>query len=337
MKKWKGDSLRDMNAYLFVHFVGMESSQEEEQIYFSISEDGKEWRTLNGGRPFLKSDVGEQGVRDPYITCSPETGKYYIFATDLSIYRRSLKGSRKLQWELCQNRRADNPFPGSQNIVVWESDDLLHWSDARLEKVAPDDGGCYWAPECIWDKEKGAFMVFGASRTAENQYDALQIFRCYTKDFREFTRPELYMDERKNISSGHPMHVLDTTITECNGIYYRIYKTDRIKIDKADSLNGKWEEVTSNIHEIAPCHEGPSICRLINSSKWCLMLDALSEPKGYHPFVTCDLAGGQFEPSDEIILPEGIRFRHGTLTQISEDEYRRLRDADLKKVEAEEL
>lgn len=313
-----------MNAYLFVHFVGTDSNEDEEQIYFSISKNGREWKTLNSGRTFLKSNVGECGVRDPYITRSPETGRYYVFATDLSIFRRSLTGERAVQWDLCQNRRQDNPSPGSQNIVVWESDDLVCWSDARLEKVAPDDGGCYWAPECIWDKEKESFMVFGASRTARHDYDALQIFRSYTKDFRIFTEPELYMDERNDRSTGSPMHVFDTTITECDGMYYRIYKTDRIKIDMAESLDGEWRQVETNIHEIAPCHEGPTICRLNDSKKWCLMLDALSEPKGYHPFVTEDLAGGQFEPSDEIILPETLRFRHGTLIQIGMEEYERL-------------
>lgn len=311
-----------MNAYLFVHFIGAERNEEEEQIYFSVSKNGKDWTVLNDKKPVLKSDVGERGVRDPYITRSPETGKYYVFATDLSIYNRSLKDEEKVLWWQCQNRLPDNPNPGTQSIVVWESDDLVNWSDARLEKVAPDTGGCYWAPECVWDKNKNAFMVFGASRVAENAFDFLQIYRCYTKDFKTFTKAELFMDERKNTDS--PMHVFDATITECDGKYYRIYKTDRIKIDVADSLNGEWKSVDTNIHNVADCHEGPSICRMLNSDEWCLMLDSLSEPKGYHPFVTKDLARGQFIASDEITLSEDVKFRHGTLTQITEDEYNRL-------------
>lgn len=318
-----------MDTYLFVHFVGTQDSEDDEQVYFSISKDGKNWHTLNGGKPFLKSDVGEKGVRDPYITRSPETGKYYVFGTDLSIYYRKLIGDQMEQWLRCQNRRPDNPNPGSQSIVVWESNDLVHWSDARLAKVAPDDGGCYWAPECIWDKEKKAFMVFGASRTARRDYDVLQIFRSYTRDFRNFTPAELYMDESSDLSTGEPMHVFDTTITEHNGKYFRIYKTDRIRIDMADSLDGVWQKVNTNIHEIASCHEGPTICRLIDSGKWCLMLDALSEPSGYHPFVTDDLALGQFYPSQEIVLPKNVKFRHGTLTRITFGEYERLKNYEI--------
>lgn len=319
-----------MDAYLFVHFVGTQENDDAEQVYFSISKDGKEWCTLNGGKPFLRSTVGEKGVRDPYVTRSPETGKYYVFGTDLSIYHRTQLGDQTEQWLRCQNRRPDNPNPGSQSIVVWESDDLVHWSDARLEKTAPDDGGCYWAPECIWDQEKKAFMVFGASRTASKDYDVLRIYRSYTKDFRSFTTPELYMDESNDLSSGSPQHVFDTTMAESDGKYFRVYKTDRIKIDMADSLDGPWQHVQTNIHEIATCHEGPTMCRLIGSGNWCLMLDCLAEPSGYHPFVTEDLASGQFHPSQEIILPKNMKFRHGTLTRITGEEYERLITLEMK-------
>lgn len=311
-------------AYLFVHFVGAEKSEEEEQIYFSVSVDGKEWILLNKGKPFLKNNVGEHGARDPYIVRSPETGKYYVIATNLSIFHRSITEESKLKWIQCQNRRKDNPNPGTQSIVIWESDDLLHWSDARLGKVAPDDGGCYWAPECVWDKNKNAFMVFGASRTERYDYDALQIYRCYTKDFITFTKPELYLDGRRDTSTGSPMNVFDMTITESNGMYYRIYKTDRIKIDVAETLDGTWMAVNTNIHEIASFHEGPTICRLNGSKNWCLMLDSLSDPKGYHPFVTEDLASGQFFLSNQIVLPEDVSFRHGTLITITSEEYSNL-------------
>lgn len=77
-----------MSAYLFVHFTGTESTPEHEQIYFSVSEDGRSWRILNGGKPVLISDVGEKGVRDPFIIQSEDGKHFYIIATDLSIYHR---------------------------------------------------------------------------------------------------------------------------------------------------------------------------------------------------------------------------------------------------------
>ena len=37
----------DMSAYLFVHFSGSEKNADDEQIYFSVSKNGKDWITLN--------------------------------------------------------------------------------------------------------------------------------------------------------------------------------------------------------------------------------------------------------------------------------------------------
>ena len=60
-------NLDDMSAYLFVHFVDTQEDATREQIYFSVSKDGKTWTTLNNKQPYLTSNVGTQGVRDPYI------------------------------------------------------------------------------------------------------------------------------------------------------------------------------------------------------------------------------------------------------------------------------
>ena len=54
-----------MAGYLFVHFIG--EQENGEQIYFAVSEDGMHWQDLNGGQPVLVSDIGESGVRDPFI------------------------------------------------------------------------------------------------------------------------------------------------------------------------------------------------------------------------------------------------------------------------------
>ena len=70
-------------GYLFVHFIGEQPMGE--QIYFSLSRDGMHWNDLNGGKPVLVSEIGEKGVRDPFILRNPLNGKYVIIATDLRI------------------------------------------------------------------------------------------------------------------------------------------------------------------------------------------------------------------------------------------------------------
>ena len=73
-----------MQAYLFVHFRE-KTTPDGEQVYFGLSRDGFHWEALNGGRPVLWAYYGDRGVRDFTITRSRTDGKFYIFATDLSL------------------------------------------------------------------------------------------------------------------------------------------------------------------------------------------------------------------------------------------------------------
>ncbi|MDO5398316.1 MAG: glycoside hydrolase family 43 protein [bacterium] len=306
-------------AYLFVHFVGSEDSPEAEQIYFSVSADGETWNILNNGKCVLASTISEKGVRDPYILRSSKNNKFYIIATDLSIHNRKRVTESKLAWKQCQNILPDNPNKGSKKIVVWESTDLVHWSDARLADAAPNDAGCYWAPKCIWDEEKQKFMVFGASRTAVDNYTYLRLYRSYTNDFKSFTRAELMMSEENR-------HIFDASIVKDKGKYYCIYKSsDRLKLDCADTLDGEWTAVDTNIHAVAPCHEGPAICKINGEDAWLVMLDSLIPPGGYEPFVTKDLSSGKFIGLEaEVKFPQNVKCRHGSLLTITKEEYNRL-------------
>ena len=104
-----------MAGYLFVHFTG--EQKDGEQIYFSVSRDGLHWTDLNDGKPVLYSHIGECGVRDPFPVKNPLNGRYYLIATDLRIE----KGEG---WQAAQER-------GSRDIIIWESEDLVHWEKER--------------------------------------------------------------------------------------------------------------------------------------------------------------------------------------------------------------
>lgn len=316
----KSDGRICKEAYMFVHFTGTQSTEDEEQIYFSVSADGRKWQALNGGRKVLASTVGEKGVRDPFIVRHPLNGKFYIIATDLSIYNREKSVDGESAWRQCQNILPDNPNPGSPNIVVWESENLVAWSELRLACVAPEDGGCYWAPKAIWDEKKQAFMVCGASRTSVDQYTWLRLYRSYTTDFIVFSKPELILDESKK-----GLHVFDASYIRADGRFYRIYKTDRIRMDSADLLDGPWRAVDTNLPEIASCHEGPTICKMNGEKGWLLMLDCLTTQGGYEPFVTEDISKGQFRSiKQQCNFPDEIKYRHGSLLAITKKEYNAL-------------
>lgn len=299
------------NGYLFVHFVGTESTPMEEQIYFSVSTDGVEWRTLNGGKPILISELGEKGVRDPFILRGEE-GKFFIIATDLSIYHRS---DNPQSWIDCQQN-------GSKSIVVWESDDLTHWSDARMVEVAAKDAGCTWAPEAIYDRERKMYMVYWASQAAFDGFKKQRIYRAYTKDFKTFTPAEIYIDNEES--------AIDTCILENEGTYYRFTKDETHKavtMMKSKSLSKGWEDVkTYTVNgqkgDTVIGFEGPTIFKYHGENKWCLLLDNFIKHAGYKPFVTTDLDKGEF------VSPKEIKFdaiyRHGTVTPITAEEYDRL-------------
>lgn len=308
----------DLQAYMFVHFVGSEQTENEEQVYFSVSKDGQNWNILNGAKPVLTSEVGEKGVRDPYILRTKDN-KFVVIGTDLSIYNRGKEDPSADKWNECQNAREDNPHPGSNNIVIWKSDNLVDWSKSELLQIAPDDAGCAWAPECIWDEEKQAYMIFFASRTSADDYTWLRLYRVYTTDFENFTEPELYME-------GNEKHIFDTTIIEADGMYYRIYKDDRLRMQKSNSLSGEWTDATNNIHNVASNHEGPTICKINGEEKWCMMADGLSSKnKGYKAFYTDSLATGMFT-AGSVSFPSSITYRHGGIMPITADEYHMLID-----------
>lgn len=301
---------QEMEAYMFVHFVGAEGSANDEQIYFSVSKDGTSWQTLNQTRPVLKSNVGEKGVRDPHIIRSPQGDKFYLIATDLSIYHRH--GA----WGESQTK-------GSQSIVIWESTDLINWSAPRLRKIAREDAGCTWAPESIWDNEREAYMVFWASKTQDSWTH--RIYRCYTTDFDTFTEPELYIES--------DVSWIDTTFIEQDGVYYRFTKNEDgsalyVFMEKSTSLSGEFELVSTYTLNGKPAsemqgYEGPTAYKLNGVNKWCLLLDNYGNSAGYKPFVTDDISTGRFVSGEDFNFG-GTTFRHGTVMPITMNEYNAL-------------
>ena len=140
----------DYTDYFFAYFAG-EGYSDGEQIYFASSQDGLNWDDLNNNKPVLTSTLGEKGVRDPFIIRSPEGDKFYLIATDLKI-----NGGNG--WTAAQNN-------GSQSLMVWESTDLVNWSDQRMVEVSADiDAGCTWAPEATYDELTGEYVVYWASK-----------------------------------------------------------------------------------------------------------------------------------------------------------------------------
>ncbi|NOU79012.1 family 43 glycosylhydrolase [Paenibacillus sp. LMG 31459] len=300
-------SNNNYSGYLLVHFIGEEP--DGEQVYFSYSEDGLHWTDLNAGLPVLRSDLGEKGVRDPFIVRSPADDKFYLIATDLRI--ASGKG-----WPAAKEE-------GSRDIIVWESADLVNWSSPWAVTVGIPGAGNVWAPEAIYDEAADEFLVFWASATQEphEQERKHKIYSARTRDFRKLTAAEKYMEREDSI--------IDTTIIEHKGIYYRYSKdgtTDNIRVEQGNSLAGDaFTNVSAPALEAIMGLEGPQIYKFNDREEWCLIADRFAEKKGYLPLVTSDLAGGDFRvvPEDSFDLGKNKK-RHGGVLPITADECSRL-------------
>lgn len=292
--------MQDFN-YVFAYFTG--ESEDGEQIYFSTSEDGFHWEDFNDGKPALISSVGERGVRDPFLFQSVLDQQYYLLGTDLRI-------AGGCSWEEARDA-------GSRKIVIWTSEDLIHWSAPWVYAVDIGNAGCAWAPEAIYDKHRGAYLVFWASCTGGKQI----IYASYTKDFKHFTECFPYME--------YPYDVIDATIVEADGKYYRFFKDERekyIRIDCGTNLHGRFEEMKSETLRGLTGVEGPIVYPLKETGGWCLMIDQFAKGGGYRPLRCRSLEACDFSviPKTEYDMGRSKK-RHGSVLLVEHEVWRRLR------------
>mgnify|MGYP002510393895 CR=1 FL=1 len=305
-------------AYLFVHFKE-KTTPDGEQVYFGLSKDGLVWEEVNHGQPVLWAYYGDKGVRDFTITKCEKTEKYYIFATDLSL-SYGMRNQYHHSWdEIGRN--------GSKCLAVWESADLVSWSEQRLVKIGDEDFGCLWAPDIIYDRAADDYVLHWSSSHRSDGYGRKAIYYSRTKDFEHFSKPEvLYRKE----DSG----VIDSAMYEENGKYYLFVKSEaspqNIILLEAENVTGPFKRIEAFDESMAAIEKGqyeaPTAVRLENG-KWGLFLDYYGVPgegQGYVPFMADSLASGRFVQSDESFhFPYG--FKHGTILKISGEEYDRIR------------
>ena len=304
-------------AYLFVHFRE-KRTPDGEQVYFGISRDGFHWESLNGGKPILWCYYGDKGARDFTVTFCRETGKYVILATDLSL-AYGMRGKYHNSWQEVSRK-------GSKCLALWESEDLLHWSEQRLVQIGDEKFGCLWAPDVIYDREAKEYVVHWSSSHEENGYGKKAIYCCRTKDFEQFSAPELLY--------RHPEEeVIDSAIYEEKGAYYMFVRRGgavcRNILLRSENLKGPYEQMPAFDESTAQLQQGvyeaPTAVKL-EDGRWCLFLDYFGVPgagQGYVPFVADSLESGDFVRADEkFMFPYG--YKHGTILTITPSQYEAL-------------
>ena len=345
----------DFGGYLFAHFIG-EQEGNQEQIYFALSEEGLKFKDMNGCKPVLISNVGECGVRDPYMYRSYEGDRFFLIATDLSIYNRG-------GWFQNEQGYYDASTTGSSNLVLWESTDLINWGKPRLLPVAPANAGMAWAPEMIYNEETGEYVIFFSSSimNPETKMKAKPntIFYVTTRDFVNFSDTKIFIDNQKD-PDGKAREIIDTTLIKIGDTYYSASKdgdnaeaNGGIRILKTKDLFNpdSWEKVL-NLTDLGlditglgvkaldnGDLEGPELL-LYNKKDWAdknvpeygIMMDRFMADLGYLPLKTTDLEDSKNKKNSWKLLSEDeysfdkLKKRHGTIISITYDEIKKLKE-----------
>ncbi len=298
------------NAYLYSYFRGnIYGKGESQHIHMSTSEDGFFWTALNDNEPILKAELGTKGVRDSFLIRSPEGDHFYLIGTDLDA-----NGG---DW-------ASYGGNGSRYIRVWESDDLINWSEERLMLIAPEKAACMWAPEATYDETTGEYVVYWA--TGLKGGDGKKIWYAKTRDFYTFTEPQIYKDVENKIT------FIDTSMIEYQGTFYRFTKNENeltILLETSDKVLGDFSLVKTKIAGESGV-EGPAIYKINGEEKWVLYMDGYAGNNagvGYFPLIANsleDLKTANFVRMEKgtYKMPEGGK--HGSFIPITTDEYNAL-------------
>ena len=297
-------------GYLFAYFEGQ--GEQQEHLRFALSNDGVNWRALNGNRPVVSSDsISESGgIRDPHILRG-EDGRFYIVATDMKVAQYG--------W---------NENPG---IVLLKSDDLIHWSHAKinLSKDYPKhfaDAYWVWAPQTIYDRKAKKYMIYFTLQRDDRK--SLVTYYAYAnKDFTGFE------GEPKRLFSAK-YGSIDNDIIEKDGTFHLFYKGNTKDADGKEikngiqqavskSLKGKWKEDFKYLDAYAgktPV-EGSSIFKLNGKEEYVLMYDMYTSGR-YEYQTSKDL----YTFSEPKAFTKDFFPRHGSVISLTHDELQRLQE-----------
>ena len=352
----------DYVGYLFCHFTGQEGNVNHEQIYFALADEGRglKFTDMNGAtsnnlKPVLKSNVGDKGVRDPFIYRSPEGDTFRIIATDLSVKNRG-------GWKT----NHDYTRKGSHCITMWESHDLVNWSEAQLLEVAAPDAGMAWAPEMIYHEETGQYVIFFSSTICnEDKSEILWrdcIYYTTTRDFVNFSETKKFIKNQPypagqtdpqtnapNAYNNDERKIIDASLIKIDDWYYlaakdgdnhenggilvsrtqdifdiesweKMYELEDLGLSARVALNNKQLEGPEWFHYNVADRKDPEVDEI------GLMGDMYMNGQGYLPLSTTDVDDRTNENESWSVLGndeydwQGLKKRHGSIMRLTEEE-----------------
>ncbi|NLG17363.1 MAG: glycoside hydrolase family 43 protein [Fibrobacter sp.] len=283
------------SAYLFAYFTG--NSGDQESIRFALSDDGHNFKALNENKPVISSASISLtgGVRDPHILRG-ENNDYYMVVTDMV----SARG-----------------WASNRGIVMLRSTNLVDWQSARVNiptafsQFANVDR--VWAPQVIFDKEAGKYMVYFSMRLGPNDADKFYYAYANSSFTALETAPKIFFSN-SNLCS------IDADIIYKDSVYHLFFKTEGsgngIKSAHSKKLTGGYVLYDKYLQQTSAAVEGSCVFKLINSDNYVLMYDVYTSGR-YEFAVSKDLRNFSKDPT-----PVSFDFkpRHGTVIPITSAE-----------------
>ena len=196
-------------GYLFAYFT--DDSTAGQSIHLAVSNGNNilSYTPVNNGKPIFVSHFGSDGLRDPSIVRSPDGDTFYLIATDLDI------------------TQFDGNWPtaaahGSQYIEVWESHNLVDWTQQAHTLISLPTAGNTWAPDAIWDPTINQYVVYWSAQNfpqsdpghTSSQHNV--IMYSTTRDFVNFSSPRVWDDPGQDR--------IDAAVATDGGNYYLFTK-----------------------------------------------------------------------------------------------------------------
>lgn len=297
-----------MTRYLFAYFNN--NTTEGQQVCYAVSNDGVNFTPLNGGLPVIASDTISRsgGVRDPHILRGND-GWFYLVLTDMDM---SLG-----KWTC-------------QGIVMLRSRDLVHWQHHTVHFPERYSGtkfaktNAVWAPQTIYDPSAGKLMVyFSLHSEKEGPFPQDAVYYAYANaDF-----SNLEGEPQPLFTYPHP--TIDTDIVkDQTGLYHLFFNTwggpdglQRRQYEFRDLHNQQaWTLVPGHQQPTSLNSEGSTAYQLADGT-WMLSYDCFKD--GVYQFCrTRDFR--HYELVHETKAEGNFTPRHGSILQISEQEYQHL-------------
>lgn len=302
----------ERTAFLFVYFT--DNAPEQEQICYAISDDGYNYTPLNGGKPVISSDTIAltQCVRDPHILRGEDGRTFYMVATDM---------------------RSSHGWDSNRGIVMLRSRDLIHWSHSAVNFPTRHTHAWsrvtrVWAPETVYDRRAGRYLVFYSLLTDDGACPYDRIYYQYAN--RDFTslegEPVCLFDAGTATIDG------DIVYNDGDGKYHLFYKSesgggiyqavaDRLTAERGRPAGSQWTRLPQRVEVCRKAVEGVGVCRSLDGGSWVVMYDCYAD--GHYQFCSSpDLR--TFRWVADTKTEGAFTPRHGTIMPITQAEKERL-------------